>query len=116
MEKQDFDADDSMDKLYKRGKGFYVMGNTELALRHFREALKLDPEHACKADYKQAKKLQKIMEKIEGVMGKEVEGKGRMKSLERDEQCATATTAGVGRGPGHLFCLGSAPWGGGHCR
>lgn len=31
-----FDADDSLTKLYKRGKGFYVMGNTELALRHFR--------------------------------------------------------------------------------
>jgi len=41
-------ADDNLAKLYKRGKGFYVMGNTELALRHFREALKLDPEHpAC---------------------------------------------------------------------
>ena len=50
-----FDADDSLSKLYKRGKGFYVMGNTELALRHYREALKLDPEHeACKAEYKQA--------------------------------------------------------------
>lgn len=33
-----FDADGSLSKLYKRGKGFYVMGNTELALRHFREA------------------------------------------------------------------------------
>ena len=52
-----FDADDNLSKLYKRGKGFYVMGNTELALRHFREALKLDPEHdACKAEYKQARR------------------------------------------------------------
>ena len=82
-----FDADDSLTKLYKRGKGFYVMGNTELALRHFREALKLDPEHkACKADYKQAKKLGKLLEKIEGVMGKEVEGKGRQGKMDRDEQ------------------------------
>jgi len=80
-------ADDNLAKLYKRGKGFYVMGNTELALRHFREALKLDPEHgACKADYKQAKKLEKLLGKLEGVMGKEVEGKGRMKQLERDDQ------------------------------
>jgi len=62
------------------------MGNTELALRHFREALKLDPEHKCKADYKQAKKLTKIMDKIEEVMGKDVEGKGRQKQLEREEQ------------------------------
>ena len=63
------------------------MGNTELALRHFREALKLDPEHkACKADYKQAKKLGKLLEKIEGVMGKEVEGKGRQGKMDRDEQ------------------------------
>lgn len=51
-----FSADGSLTKLYKRGKGFYVMGNTELALRHFREALKLDPEHKeCKADYKQVR-------------------------------------------------------------
>jgi tetratricopeptide (TPR) repeat protein len=64
-----------------------VMGNTELALRHFREALKLDPEHTkCKADYKQAKKLSKVLEKIEAVMGKDIEGKGRQKQLERMEQ------------------------------
>ena len=87
VEAEAFDADDSLTKLYKRGKGFYVMGNTELALRHFREALKLDPEHTkCKKDYKQAKKLAKIMEKIEAVMGKDIEGKGRQKQLERDEQ------------------------------
>ena len=66
VEAEAFDADDSLTKLYKRGKGFYVMGNTELALRHFREALKLDPEHAkAKKDYKQAKKLAKLMDKIE---------------------------------------------------
>ena len=42
-------------------------------LREWRQALKLDPEHkACKADYKQAKKLSKIMVKIEEIMGKEV--------------------------------------------
>ncbi|KAL1503943.1 hypothetical protein AB1Y20_010362 [Prymnesium parvum] len=82
-----FDADGSLAKLYTRGKGFYVMGNTELALRHFREALKLDPEHKqCKAEYKQAKKLAKLLEKIEQVMGKDVEGKGRQKALEREEQ------------------------------
>ena len=84
---EDFSADDALGKLYKRGKQFYVMGNTELALRHFREALKLDPEHtACKKDYKQAKKLAKMMEKIEGVLGKDIEGKGRQKQLEREEQ------------------------------
>ena len=86
-EAESFDADDALSQLYKRGKGFYVMGNTELALRHFREALKLDPEHeACKADYKQAKKLGKLLEKIEAVLGKEVEGQGRQKKLEQDEQ------------------------------
>ena len=52
--------------------------------------LKLDPEHVkCKADYKQAKKLAKVLEKIEGVMGKDIEGKGRQKQLEREEQYAT---------------------------
>lgn len=86
-EEEEFQADDALSKLYKRGKQFYVMGNTELALRHFREALKLDPEHKqSKLDYKQAKKLAKLMEKIEAVLGKDVEGKGRQKQLERDEQ------------------------------
>lgn len=84
---EEFSADDALNQLYKRGKQFWVMGNTELALRHFREALKLDPEHTkCKADYKQAKKVAKVLEKIEAVMGKDVEGKGRMKQLEREEQ------------------------------
>eukprot|EP00316_Scyphosphaera_apsteinii_P008428 CAMPEP_0119325270 /NCGR_PEP_ID=MMETSP1333-20130426/65384_1 /TAXON_ID=418940 /ORGANISM="Scyphosphaera apsteinii, Strain RCC1455" /LENGTH=447 /DNA_ID=CAMNT_0007333205 /DNA_START=52 /DNA_END=1392 /DNA_ORIENTATION=- len=92
-DQEQFSADDNLAKLYKRGKGFYVMGNTELALRHFREALKLDPEHQeCKADYKQAKKLAKVLEKIEGVMGKEVEGKGRLKALETDAQYEQART------------------------
>uniref|UniRef100_A0A7S2JDY8 J domain-containing protein n=1 Tax=Haptolina brevifila TaxID=156173 RepID=A0A7S2JDY8_9EUKA len=86
-EDEEFSADDAFSQLYKRGKQFYVMGNTELALRHFREGLKLDPEHKkCKADYKQAKKLAKVMEKIDAIMGKEVEGKGRLKALEREEQ------------------------------
>ena len=30
---EDFSADENLLKLHKRGKGFYVMGNTELALR-----------------------------------------------------------------------------------
>ena len=44
-EAEEFRADDALTKLYKRGKQFYVMGNTELALRHFRETLKLDGRH-----------------------------------------------------------------------
>ena len=85
-EEADFSADDALSQLYKRGRQFYVMGNIDLALRHFREALKLDPEHAkAKAEYKQAKKLSKLMEKIEGVLGKDVEGKGRQKQIEREE-------------------------------
>ena len=67
------------------------MGNTDLALRHFREVLKLDPEHRqCKTEYKQAKKLAKLLEKIERVMGTEVQGKGRQKELEREEQWTDA--------------------------
>ena len=62
---EEFSADDAQSKLYKRGKQFYVMGNTELALRHFREALKLDPEHtATKREYKQAKKLAKLWRRL----------------------------------------------------
>ena len=89
------------------------MGNTELALRHFREALKLDPEHeACKADYKQAKKLGKLLEKIEAVLGKEVEGQGRQKKLEQDEQYEEARVlldeSGSGTDPTEGSALGMA--------
>lgn len=34
------DADSDLEKLYRRGKQFYVVGNIELALRHYREALR----------------------------------------------------------------------------
>jgi len=44
------------------------------------------PSLSIAAEYKQAKKLEKLLAKLEGVMGKEVEGKGRMKELERDDQ------------------------------
>ena len=85
-EDSEFKADDALEQLYKRGRQFFVMGNTELALRHFREALKLDPEHKkSKVEYKQAKKLSKLMEKIEAVLGKDIEGKGRQKEIERAE-------------------------------
>ena len=42
-------------------------------------------------DYKQAKKLAKLMDKIEEVMGKDIEGKGRQKQLEREEQYEEAS-------------------------
>lgn len=34
------DADSELERLYQRGKQFYVVGNIELALRHYREALR----------------------------------------------------------------------------
>ena len=42
--------------------------------------------HCVSQEYKQAKKLSKLMDKIEAVLGKDVEGKGRQKQLEREEQ------------------------------
>ena len=54
------------------------MGNTDLALRHFREALKLDPEH-------QATRLSTTWP---------LRGNGR--ALEGTRECGCGQTGGVG--------------------
>jgi len=46
--------------LLLRAKGYYLLGEYDMSLRHSREALRFDPEHkACKALYKKVKKLVK---------------------------------------------------------
>jgi tetratricopeptide (TPR) repeat protein len=65
------DADSDLERLYQRGKQFYVVGNIELAIRHYREALRQDPDHApSKADFKKLKKLQRAMAEAEAKLPK----------------------------------------------
>lgn len=46
--------------LLLRAKGYYLLTEYDMSLRHSREALRFDPEHkACKALYKKVKKLVK---------------------------------------------------------
>lgn len=84
------EADSQLEQLFRRGKQFYVVGNIELALRHYREALRLDPDHKeAKADHKKLKKLQKAMAEAEAKLPKSVEG-GRKVQLEQRENAETA--------------------------
>lgn len=86
-------ADSDLENLYKRGKQFYVVGNIELALRHYREALRLDPDHAAsKADHKKLKKLQKAMAEAEAKLPRTVEG-GRKVQLEQRDNALLALQA-----------------------
>jgi len=44
-----------------RGKAYYAIGDADLAKTHFREALKLDPEHkGCKEAHKLLRKVLKL--------------------------------------------------------
>ena len=51
--------------LELRGTCYYVLGEFEMAMNHYRQALKLDPEHTgCKAGHKLIKKIQKAKERF----------------------------------------------------
>ena len=50
---------DHMGALELRGSAYYVVGEFETAMNHFRQALKYDPEHkGCKEGYRLVKKVQ----------------------------------------------------------
>jgi len=50
----------NMQALLMRGRAYLHLNDNELALRHFREALKFDPEHtAIKKEYRRLKDLEK---------------------------------------------------------
>jgi DnaJ homolog subfamily C member 7 len=64
---------DNPDLLCVRGKGLYGSGQVEAALKHFAEALRLDPDHgASRSMRKRLKELEKVKE-----AGKEAFQKGR---------------------------------------
>eukprot|EP00937_MAST-01D_sp_MAST-1D-sp2_P003082 g3082.t1 len=49
---------ESVDALQLRGESYLALGDSVLAMRHFRQALRLDPEHKrCKALYRRVKKM-----------------------------------------------------------
>jgi DnaJ homolog subfamily C member 3 len=53
--------DKNMAALAMRGDAYYSMDEFELAQRHYRQGLKLDPEHKqCKASYRKIKQMENI--------------------------------------------------------
>jgi tetratricopeptide (TPR) repeat protein len=51
--------------LELRGTCYYILGEFEMSQNHYRQALKLDPEHAgCKAGHKLIKKILKAKDKF----------------------------------------------------
>jgi len=52
--------------LELRGSAYYVLGEFESAMNHYRQGLKFDPEHnGCKTGHRQVKKIQTFMLKAE---------------------------------------------------
>lgn len=50
-----------LDALFLRGQAFYYLGEREAAIKHYREALKYDPDHsASKSEFKRLSKLEKM--------------------------------------------------------
>jgi len=57
----------SMVSLTMRGDAYYRMNEFELAQRHFREGLRLDPEHSgCKEGYRRIKKMDNVAKAADG--------------------------------------------------
>ncbi len=55
---------DSIQGLTLRGYGFYNLGDTEMAITHFRKALKFDPENKeCKDIYRKLRNIVKVVTK-----------------------------------------------------
>jgi DnaJ family protein C protein 3 len=55
---------DSIDALEVRGRAYYLLGEHEMAMNHFRSALKFDPEHVTvKGHYRILKRLEKADKK-----------------------------------------------------
>merc|ERR1712129_568696 len=55
-----------LDAYELRGEAYYKLGEHEMAVKHYREALKLDPEHkGCKARHKLVKNITKKCKKAE---------------------------------------------------
>ncbi len=63
---------DSIHALELRGGAYYVLGEFEMSMNHYRSALKLDPEHeTCKHGYKLVKKITTLLQKSKDAMDKQ---------------------------------------------
>jgi tetratricopeptide (TPR) repeat protein len=52
--------------LLLRGQSYYVLGEFESSMTHYRQGLKLDPEHSgCKNEYRKLKKIQGLQSKAQ---------------------------------------------------
>lgn len=66
-----------LQSLELRGTSYYILGELELALNHYKQALKLDPEHAgCKQGHKLIKRILKTTEKYENALKSQQFGDG----------------------------------------
>eukprot|EP01036_Dinobryon_divergens_P038562 gene38562-50643_t len=55
---------DNLPALELRGSSYYVLGEFEMAMNHYRSGLKLDPEHSgCKGGYRLIKKINGYVDK-----------------------------------------------------
>lgn len=60
---------DSIAALELRGNAYYVLGELEMAMNHYRQGLKFDPEHSeCKNGHRLVKKLQGFDSKAKKAM------------------------------------------------
>lgn len=57
---------DNLEALEVRGNAYYVLGELDMAMNHYRKALKSDPEHdGCKGGYRLVKKSQTFSSKAD---------------------------------------------------
>ena len=57
---------DNIEALELRGGAYYILGEIETAMNHYRKGLKYDPEHVgCKGGYRLIKKIQTYMKNAE---------------------------------------------------
>jgi len=60
---------DSIEALELRGNAYYVLGELEMAVNHYRQGLKFDPEHAgCKNGHRLVKKITDFDKKAKKAM------------------------------------------------
>lgn len=81
---------DNLEALELRGKAYYILGEIDTAVSHFRKALVFDPEHAeCKHMYRVIKKItdsEKKYEKAKQKNDHEDAIKWLLKMIEADKQ------------------------------
>lgn len=67
---------DNLLALELRGNSYYVLDELDMAMNHYRQGLKFDPEHdGCKGGYRLIKKLQGFMSKADkALQGRDFEG------------------------------------------